>query len=300
MRDYLEQGWTQLADDARKRFGVRSVSPYDSSRQNILLVHGLDDPGKVWMNLAPYLDRRGYNVWIVTYPNDQSIRQSADFLFRQLQQLQQNGIGRVTVIAHSMGGLVTREMLTAPKWRCAQNTLCNRPSIPLLIMLGTPNHGSALAHLRGFAEVREQIARVVEGQANLLDPLVDGSGEAGEELIPGSDFLTTLNSRPHPAATRYYVIAGVIGDAQRQSLNAFLHQHFSGQTLGENLGKTLDDALQQLGDGLVSVDSAKLTGVPLKIVDATHLSMIRNISKSSQRIPPAIPLIERQLEARPE
>jgi len=52
---------------------------------------------------------------------------------------------------------------------------------------------------------------------------------------------------------------------------------------------------KQIGDGLVSVNSASLSGVPLKIVKGTHLSMIRNILASSQRIPPAVPIIIEQL-----
>jgi len=51
----------------------------------------------------------------------------------------------------------------------------------------------------------------------------------------------------------------------------------------------------QIGDGLVSVNSVRLSGVPLKIVKGTHLSMIRNIIASDQRIPPAIPIIIEQL-----
>jgi hypothetical protein len=46
-----------------------------------------------------------------------------------------------------------------------------------------------------------------------------------------------------------------------------------------------------LGDGLVTVESSRLEGVPHQTVDGTHLSMIRNITSSSRRIPPAVPII---------
>ena len=52
---------------------------------------------------------------------------------------------------------------------------------------------------------------------------------------------------------------------------------------------------KQVGDGLVPANSARLSGVPFKIVQGTHLSMIRNIRAGSQRIPPAIPIIIEQL-----
>jgi hypothetical protein len=46
-----------------------------------------------------------------------------------------------------------------------------------------------------------------------------------------------------------------------------------------------------LGDGLVTVDSARLEGVPLLTVSGTHLTIIRNLSQSSDRVPPAVPII---------
>ena len=51
-----------------------------------------------------------------------------------------------------------------------------------------------------------------------------------------------------------------------------------------------------LGDGLVSVESTRLDGVPHQTVDGTHLSMIRNITAGSQRIPPAVPIIVDRLK----
>jgi len=46
-----------------------------------------------------------------------------------------------------------------------------------------------------------------------------------------------------------------------------------------------------LGDGLVTVESSRLEGVPHLTVEGTHLSMIRNITAGSTRIPPAVPVI---------
>ena len=51
-----------------------------------------------------------------------------------------------------------------------------------------------------------------------------------------------------------------------------------------------------LGDGLVTVESTQLEGVPHLTVDGTHMTMIRNITGDSQRIPPAVPIIVYQLK----
>lgn len=50
-----------------------------------------------------------------------------------------------------------------------------------------------------------------------------------------------------------------------------------------------------LGDGLVSVESTRLPGIAHMTVKGTHLSMIRNLTPDSERIPPALPIIIRYL-----
>ena len=57
------------------------------------------------------------------------------------------------------------------------------------------------------------------------------------------------------------------------------------------LGGYLVSMSHGLGDGLVTVESTRLEGIPHRTVDGTHLSMIRNVVESSRRIPPAVPII---------
>jgi len=47
----------------------------------------------------------------------------------------------------------------------------------------------------------------------------------------------------------------------------------------------------------VTVESTRLEGVPHRTVDGTHLSMIRNITSGSRRIPPAVPIIIDRLKS---
>ena len=58
-----------------------------------------------------------------------------------------------------------------------------------------------------------------------------------------------------------------------------------------DLEKMLRSMTNGLGDGLVTVESARLDGIPLLTVPGTHLSIIRNLSESSERTPPAVPII---------
>lgn len=225
----------------------------------VILIHGLDEPGQVWMNLAPVLYERGFRVLIMTYPNDQPITASTQFVFEQIAAFFKGEKREVSLVAHSMGGLISRDLLTDPKFSYSQKAALGKvPRVKQLIMVGTPNHGAQLAQFRFFLEIRDQFHHLFDDNAHWLNGFLDGAGEAGIDLLPGSRFLTQLNSRPLPDHVDFQVIAG-------------------------------------RGDGLVPVDSAKLNGVPLTLVKGTHLTMIRNLSASSKRVPPAVPIIVKML-----
>jgi pimeloyl-ACP methyl ester carboxylesterase len=234
-----------------------------------VLMQGLDDTGKVWMNLAPVLTADGFAVLELRYPNDQAIHLSAEYLKQNLLELQSRGATEFALVTHSMGGLIARDLLTAPDLaylalsRSRQAPRCQR-----LIMVAPPNHGSQLAHLRLASEIREHTYKVWTGQGTLLGPFLDGQGQAGKDLLPGSPFLKLLNQRRLPPELPVTIIAGL-----------------------------LNDDAPQLGDGAVSLEATKLAEVSdFHVFTASHLFLIRNISPESNRVPPAVPLIRTLLQ----
>jgi pimeloyl-ACP methyl ester carboxylesterase len=271
----------------------------------IILIHGLDEPGKIWMNLAPVLLENEFQVLIMTYPNDQSVMESAHFFCDQMVLFCSGKKKKVSIVGHSMGGLVAREMMTNQDisyWARVEKG--EVPNVETLIMVGTPNHGSELARFRFFTEVRDQVSHLLKQDSHWLQGLVDGAGEAGIDLIPGSLFLTRLNSRPHPKHLNMQVIAGMVSPWSEDEIPIFIRNlevnlpqetQQAARQATRALEKILVSMVRTIGDGLVSVDSARLEGVPLIIIRGTHLTMIRNISATSQRIPPAIPLILKML-----
>ena len=64
----------------------------------------------------------------------------------------------------------------------------------------------------------------------------------------------------------------------------------------EKLLSTINTVMDNLGDGLVTVESATLEGMPIETVNGNHLTIIRNIISDDERMPPAIPLIIEQLK----
>jgi len=285
-------------------FGADQGAPTaaDPNRKTVVLIHGLDDPGKVWQNLAPALVAEKFNVWLMQYPNDQPVVESARLFFEALKGLKQSGIDRIAVVGHSMGGLVSREMLTSPAIDFDASVQNDRvPEITALIMVGTPNHGSQMARFRVFSEMRDLMTRITSGESNWLGGILDGAGEAKIDLLPGSRFLTGLNARPHPENIELFIIAGITSPWNESDINRWvgdLRQKVpdDNQKWVDEFGDNLIAMTHGLGDGLVTVESTQLKGVAHTTVDGTHLSMIRNITTDSPRIPPAVPIIVDRLE----
>ncbi len=307
-REAVLKQYPEAAGKLNATYGLRPftqtppVVKHDKQATHIILVHGLDEPGKVWMNLAPVLAREGFPVWIMTYPNDQPISESAQFFLQHLETLYASGIKSISIAAHSMGGLVTREMLTQPALSYADKVKKGElPNVRQLIMVGTPNHGSELARFRIFTEFRDQLKNMFNENYHFFQVIFDGAGEAGLDLIPGSTFLKNLNSRAHPANVDMLVIAGVMTPQQKKTFedlayNLDIKLSEDTKIAAKKIETMLLSTSHLVGDGMVSVDSARLPGIPIRTVQGTHLSMIRNIRADSQRVPPSIPIIVDQFQ----
>ena len=211
-------GFVCPSDDHRPLFGVTFITK-DKPRADIvelkavperivMLIHGLDDPGRIFGDLIPVLRERGHAVTRFEYPNDGPICESADLLVRSLRELREAGVERVDIVAHSMGGLVSRDALTRRDGYGGDGSGGeDLPSIDRLIMVGTPNQGSVCAKFRVLGEFQEHITRAWHGDRTPDRSDADGSGEAGRDLLPDSEYLCDLNERPLATHTRHTIIA---------------------------------------------------------------------------------------------
>jgi pimeloyl-ACP methyl ester carboxylesterase len=309
LREGVERRFPEQAEKVAASFGLYHFESNRNLRQDanptedpVVLIHGLDDPEKVWRSLAPTLAEGGFDVWKMQYPNDQPVRDSARLFFERLKIFRKRGARQIMIVSHSMGGLVSREMLTNPEFGYVEKARDGEvPEVIGFIMVGTPNHGSEFARFRVLTEFREQWIRVARGEGHWLRGILDGVGEAKIDLLPGSRFLTELNARPHPEGVRMSIIAAIappLDDEKTAEFITSLREKLPENTHGmlNGLEKALRSATHGLGDGLVTVSSTRLEGVPHQTVRGTHLSMIRNYVKSSERVPPAVPIIVEQLK----
>jgi pimeloyl-ACP methyl ester carboxylesterase len=308
-RDQVEEWFPKAAEAAAARYGIFActsddyyVTPADAELGSrvIVLVHGIDDTGRIWNNVIPELLDHGHDVCRFEYPNDQPIADSADSLAKHLAILKECGVRRVSLVAHSMGGLVSREILTRPGLlNGSGDGHMNYPEVEHLIMVGTPNHGAPIARFRGFAEVRDQMVRVFSGDGLLFGGVFDGAGEAKLDLLPESDFLAELNGRPHPQDVDMLVIAGRASPFGSEDVTSFM-KHLRAAVPGNCKGCTqfetsMHGLVTGIGDGMVPLASARLEGVDLVVLPANHMTLIRKaLPKAPQ--PPAIPIILERLD----
>jgi len=170
----------------------------------VVLVHGVSGSYPSWggeirkvRKLTKHLGEEEYDGWQFYYPENQDITKSGPLLAKAIHRLRNNlGYGpdqSFDIVAHSMGGLVSRHYIQrmgigSPR-RTYSQVLNFDPGEPgsavdRFLMLGTPNHGSYAGY------------RCTEGTglctfAEYLG--FDQGAPAFRQMTPGSRFLSDLN-----------------------------------------------------------------------------------------------------------
>jgi pimeloyl-ACP methyl ester carboxylesterase len=151
--------------------GIYFLEEYDPHKIPVLFVHGaVGHPGD-WKHLVSSLDRSRFQPWLAYYPTAPHLDQLGRGLVRALAALQvKYGFSRLILVAHSMGGLVTRAALNY----AAENASKQRVVyVPAFVTISSPWNGHSGA------------AKGVK-----YSPVVAPSWE---DMAPGSSFLTRLS-----------------------------------------------------------------------------------------------------------
>ena len=278
----------------------------------VLLVHGLDEPGDIWSDLAEALVNNGHAIARFEYPNDQRVLDSGAAMVEHLRAARAAGVEEVTIVAHSMGGLVSFDALTrGDGYAGVVRTPADFPRVVRFVAVGTPWEGSPWAPLRAAAEVREQITRWMMDESWDLRPVLhyrrDGVGQAGQDLEPGSALVTELAARPWPEGLPLTVIAGQITRPDPGKLEKFEGSELLGELLGreqlESLTADLRRASEELGDGVVSVQSALARETDdAQVFEVNHRALVRHspvdfLTGQEPDGPPGIAIILDRIES---
>lgn len=251
----------------------------------VLLIHGLDEPGDIWTDLAPAIVAAGHDLARFEYPNDQPVHPSAALLIEHLRKARAAGVEEVALVAHSMGGLVVFDALTrADGYAGTIDGGDALPRVTRLITIGTPWTGSPWARMQAVSELREQVQRWSEGESWDLRPLLrsrgDVTGRAGEDLGEKSKLVATLKKRSMPEGLPLTVIAGRIvapdsADWSWVEESLVLRKALGREAVAELIAE-IESIGGTLGDGVVPLESALARGAEDTVIfEANHRGLIR-------------------------
>lgn len=104
--------WEPLAFMETLGGGLFLVEPHVPGRVPVVLVHGMTGYPQEFRHVVGALDRERFEPWLVQYPSGWELSAVADYLARALVELSETlRVDRLCVVAHSMGGVVSRRTL---------------------------------------------------------------------------------------------------------------------------------------------------------------------------------------------
>jgi pimeloyl-ACP methyl ester carboxylesterase len=228
---------------------ISRLQPYDPNKTVVLVIHGLMDTPATWTPLINRLRgdetiRRNYQFWFYSYPSGYPFPYSAAILRRQLDAIQKKYPLRkpMVVIGHSMGGCISRLLITDPGqelWKkilhrqpdqtdlnsktrdiLAESLLFHqRPEVGRVIFVAAPLRGSDLAtHWLGrigssliapprlLFQVGKEALQTATFQGDELR--LQRIPNSIDNLAPNNRFVRAINSLPMSREIPVHVIAG--------------------------------------------------------------------------------------------
>lgn len=173
------------------------------AKDPVVIVPGFTTGPVIDTGYIPLRDRlrsSGYDVTMLVYPDYGlgDIRTNSQRLANTIASVRaRTGAAKVDLVAHSMGGLVSRYYI---------KSLGGSSSVDSLIMMGTPNYGTSLANVASFLTFGSCIGI-----------------EACNQMAAGSSFLASLNAGDDTiGSVRYTSIATKVDLVVTPYGNAFL------------------------------------------------------------------------------
>lgn len=285
LRARLVQWVGELTDQdlQQRRYRLDLPPAMATDRPLVVLIHGVESSAAVWDDLRAFLagGERPPQVATFVYPNDEALERSAAALAEAVADLAPQ---RVALVGHSMGGLLARAVV--------EDAELDPGNVGLLVQIGTPNGGSRLAGLR-FALEAAALLRPGDDRsgfgrrllAGMRANLVDGLGEAGGDLLPGSVCLLRLQQHDRNPGVVYRQVLGTrapLTAAQLQDLRAHAGELLDDSPTARLLRPRLlawladlDEVVDGAGDGAVSVGRGRLVGVEPLLVPLDHVGLVR-------------------------
>ncbi len=258
----------------------------------VIVTPGLHSPVKSAEDMALVLHKRtNLPMCVFRYPNDGPIAESSQWLIAELVKLHsQYPTSKLTIISHSMGGLVARGAIELARLddSNSRGSVATRVGLDQLIQICPPNHGSGLSDygplLEAFEGLYNLTQRREDGRRNrvLVKMIADGFNEASADLNPKSEILAALNQGSRAAGVRYTILAGDAGPL-KPGMTSLLGNVWDRVASAVDGPPGVDARVRDVlnctelqrgkGDGVVSVESARLADVEdFQLFEMHHLT----------------------------
>ena len=232
---------------------IERLQPFNPNKTVVLVIHGLKDSQATWTPMINKLRgdpviRKHYQFWFYSYPTGYPFPYSAAILREELDEVEKQfpKLKPMVVIGHSMGGCISRLLLTdsgnelwmkifgrppdevalSPKTReyfRQELFFRHRPEIGRVIFIASPLRGSNMATglIGGLATflirestVSSQASQEMLNATSIREEELKPKRRANsvDSLSPKSRFLSAVNTIPMTPGVRYHTI---IGDRSR-------------------------------------------------------------------------------------
>ena len=274
---------------------VYLLQPFDPDRRIVVMLHGLASSPEAWINVANEVLgdeelRRNYQIWQVYYPtnapialNNHTIREALRKTLAHFDpQASAQASRAITLIGHSMGGVLARLMVSGTQGQLMDSIAMElelSPKakrqlqgelLPLVEFAPLPQVGSAIfvaAPHRGTDFANHRLARWASNLVSLPFSMVEGFADAARSLA---------NASPRLGQQGLYIPNSIDNLSDKDPfLRATANLSIAGQVryhsiIGDN---TPDKPLAQSSDGIVPYASAHLDGAASELVIASGHSV---------------------------
>jgi hypothetical protein len=228
---------------------IERLQPFNPNKTVVLVIHGLKDSQATWTPMINKLRgdpviRKHYQFWFYSYPTGYPFPYSAAILREELDEVEKEfpHLKPMVVIGHSMGGCISRLLLTdsgnqlwmkifgrppdevplSPKTReyfRQELFFRRRPEIGRVIFIASPLRGSNMAsgwigrlatliirEPTQSSQASQEMLRVTNIKEEELKP--KRRANSVDSLSPKSRFLNAMNTIPMTPGVPYHTIIG--------------------------------------------------------------------------------------------
>ena len=163
--------------------GLFLLQEYDAMKIPVLFVHGINGGPKNWEKLIENMDSKKFQPWLLYYPSGVRLDMVSDYMVKAVSELQNKfKFKRINIIAHSMGGLVTRSFIK----KYVEQFPKEAKDIGLVMTINSPMGGMASA-----------------ASGVKYSPIVVSSWR---DVAAGSDFLKNIQKWTWPQFIDYRLV----------------------------------------------------------------------------------------------